>query len=91
MSIPWPQRDECVARGLFEVSTALVPPIPGVLRPGLRPVARTWESLDDEERDYWHTLVKGYLDGTLVERAVGAVEWAVLGAMVRVFGLQRKA
>jgi hypothetical protein len=92
MSIPW-WADPCelVARGLFEVSTALVPPVPGVLRPGLRPVARTWESLDDEERDYWHTLVNGYLDGTLVERTVGAVEWAVLGAMVRVFGLQRKA
>jgi hypothetical protein len=91
MSIPWPDGTAAVARGLFEVSGALVPPIPGVLRPGLRPVPRKWESLDDEERDYWHTSVKGYLDGTREERAVGAVEWAALGAMVRVFGLQRKA
>lgn len=89
MSIPWPNRGEAVARGLFEVCTALVPPMPGMIRPGLRPVARTWESLDNEERDYWHGLVKGYLDGTRDERTVGAVEWAVLGAMVRVFGIGR--
>ncbi len=89
MSIPWPDRGEAVARGLFEVCAALVPPMPGVLRPGLRPVARTWESLDDEERDYWHGLVKDYLDGTREERTAGAVEWAALGAMVRVFGIGR--
>lgn len=78
-----------VARGLFEVCAVLVPRPRDALRPGLLPVARTWASLHEDERDFWRGSVVNYLDGTDEERMMSPVEWAALGAMVRVFGLER--
>lgn len=90
--ISWPSDQlVAVARGFFEACSALeCDVVSAPRRPGLERVARLWDSLTKVEQDYWCNVVRGFLDGSS-DPGLSTVEEVVLGAMVRVFGLQRKA
>ncbi len=80
---------EFVTRGFFEAcAVSEVDAVGAPRRPGLQRVPRPWDTLTKAEQAYWFNVVRGYLDGSS-DPGLSPVEEVVLGAMARVFRLER--